>query len=116
MSQLLLRAGLHVDQPKVLMLNLSSQKHECPSFAQKGQVPSSASQSKGWQRTRYGLGRDGFHRKRRTDVGPRVDNKAPIGRPYGIHRVFLDQQRGSATVDRHVEEAWNTVIIGRHRD
>src|SRR5882762_3306458 len=90
MSQLLLGAGLHVDQPKILMLNLSSQKHECPSPAQEGQVPSSASQGKGWQRTRYGLGRDGFHRKRGTDVGSRVDNKAAIGRPYGIDRVFLD--------------------------
>src|SRR5213075_104198 len=98
------------------MLNLSSQKHECPSSAQKGQVPSSASQSKGWQRTRYELGRDGFHRKRRTDVGPRVDNKAPIGRPYGIHRVFLDQKRGSATVDRDVEEAGDAVIVSRRRD
>jgi len=31
-------AGLHVDQPKILMLNLSSQKHERPSSAQEGQV------------------------------------------------------------------------------
>jgi hypothetical protein len=61
------------------MFNLSSQKHECTSSIQEGQVPSSASQGKGWQGTSYGLGRDGFHRKRCSDVGPDYTAKQPSG-------------------------------------
>jgi hypothetical protein len=68
MSQLPLGSRLQVDLPKILMLNLSSQKHECTSSIQEGQVPSSASQCQGRQAMRRGLGRGGFHRKRRADV------------------------------------------------
>jgi hypothetical protein len=39
-SQLSLGARLQVDEPEILMLNLSSQEHECQSSSQKGQVSS----------------------------------------------------------------------------
>jgi hypothetical protein len=52
------------------MLNLSSQKHECPSAAQKGQVASSASQGKGWQGMSYGSVVTAF-----------TENVVPMSRP-----------------------------------
>ena len=39
-GQLPLGARLKVDEPEILMLDLSSQEHECPSSRQKGQVSS----------------------------------------------------------------------------
>src|SRR5258705_3354199 len=65
---------------------------------------------------RCGLGRGGFHRKRSTDVGPRVSNEAAVGRPRGIDRVLLDKKSGGATVDRHAEKAYYAVIVRRRGD
>src|SRR5258708_39620056 len=65
---------------------------------------------------RCGLGRGGFHRKRSTDVGPRVGNEAAVGRPRGIDRVLLDKKSGGATVDRHAEKVWDAVIVRRRGD
>ncbi len=98
------------------MLNLSSQEHECPSSRQEGQVSSPPSQGQGRQGVRCSLGRDGFHRKCGADVGSRVDNEAAIGRPRRIDRVLLDKRSGGATVDRHAEEVWDAVIVGRRGD
>src|ERR1700726_2385806 len=39
-GQLPLGARLQVDEPEILMLDLSSQEHECPSSRKKGQVSS----------------------------------------------------------------------------
>ena len=83
-GQLPLGARLQVDEPEILMLNLSSQEHECSSSRQEGQVSSPPSQGQGRQGMRCGVGRDGFHRKRGAYVGPRVDNEAAIGCPHGI--------------------------------
>src|SRR6058998_121238 len=85
-GQLPLGAGLQVDEPEILMLNLSSQEDESPSSRQEGQVSSPSSQGQSRQGMRCGLGRYGFHRKRGADVGARVDNKAAVGRPRGIDR------------------------------
>jgi hypothetical protein len=43
-GQLPLGACLQVDEPEILMLNLSSQEHQCPSSRQEGQVSSPPSQ------------------------------------------------------------------------
>ena len=116
-GQLPLGARLQVDEPEILMLNLSSQEHECPSSGQEGQVSSPPSQGQGRQGMRCGLGRDGFHRKRGADVGSRVDNEAAVGRPRGIDRVLLDKRSaGGPTVDRHAEEVWDAVIVRRRGD
>ena|SRR5580658_9188511 len=73
-GQLPLGARLEVDEPKILMLNLSSQDHEGTSSREKGQVSSPTSQGQGRQGMRRALGRDGFHRKSGADVWSRVDN------------------------------------------
>src|SRR6266550_7571867 len=65
---------------------------------------------------RFGLRRDGFHRKRSADVGSRIDNEAAVGRPRGIDRVLLDKKNGGAAVDRHAEKAWDAVIVRRRGD
>jgi len=57
------------------------------------------------------LARDGFHRKRGTDVGSRIDNEAAVGRPRGIERVLPDKKSGRATVDRHTEQVGDSVIV-----
>src|SRR6266851_5554980 len=80
-GQLVLCTRLQVDQPKILVLNLSSQEHQRSSSRKNGEVSSSPSEGKGGQGTHYGLGCYGFQRKGRADVGSRVDNEVAVGRP-----------------------------------
>ena len=56
-GQLALGTGLQVDEPNVLVLNLSSQKHERLSSGQEDQVSSPPRQGKGRQGMHCGLGR-----------------------------------------------------------
>jgi hypothetical protein len=71
-----LGARLQVDQPEILMLNLSSQEHKRSSSKQEGQASSPPSQRQGRQGMRCGVSRESFHRKRRADVGPRTQRRA----------------------------------------
>src|SRR6202158_2985199 len=103
-GQLPLGACVQVDEAEVIVLNLASQEHECPSSGQEGQMSSPPSQGQGRQGMRSGLGRDGFHRERGADVGSRIDNEAAVVRPRGIDRVLPDKKGGRATVDRHAGE------------
>src|SRR4029077_8290788 len=115
-GQLPFVARVQVDEPEVLMLNLSSQEHECPSSLQEGQVSSPSSQGQRRQGLRCGLGRSGFYREGSANIGSRVDNEAPIGRPRGIGRVLLDKKRWGATVDWYSEQVRDTVIVRRRGD
>ena len=82
-GQLPLGARLQIDEPEILMLNVSSQEHECTSSGQERQVSSPSSQGQCRQGMRCGFCRDRLHRKRRADVGSRVDNKRPSGAHAG---------------------------------
>ena len=68
-GQLPLSARLQVDEPEILMLNLSSQEDEPPSSRQEFQVSSPPSQDQGRHGMGCALDRDGFHRKRGANVG-----------------------------------------------
>src|SRR4029077_15134017 len=92
------------------------QEHECPSSLQEGQVSSPSSQGQRRQGLRCGLGRSGFYREGSANIGSRVDNEAPIGRPRGIGRVLLDKKRWGATVDWYSEQVRDTVIVRRRGD
>ncbi len=99
-----------------LMLNISSQDHECPSSRQEGQVPGPTSQGQGWYGVWCGLGRDGLHRKGGADIGSRVDNKATVRRPRRIDRVILNKSSGRAAIDRHAKKVRDAMIVRRRRD
>ena len=109
-------ARLEVDEPEILMLNLSSQEHECFSSRQEGQMSSAPSEGQSRQGMRCGLGRDGFHRKCGADIGSGVDKEAAVGRPRRIERIFPHKSSGGATIDGHTKEVWDAVIVGRRGD
>src|ERR1700733_11304012 len=94
---------IQVDEPEILMLNLSAQQNECPSSRQKGEAACSASQGESRQGMQCGLGGDGLHRKGGADVRARVDREAAVGRPYGIDRIFMDKKRGGAAVEGYAK-------------
>jgi hypothetical protein len=83
-GQLPLGARLEVDEPEILVLNLSSQEQECSSSRQEGQVSSAASESQHGQWMHCRLGDNSLHRKCGADVRSRVDIEAAVGRPRGM--------------------------------
>ena len=108
-----LGARLQLEKPEILMLNVSSQKHECMTSMQEDQASSPASQGECRQGLSCGFCRDRIHRKHCADVGPRVDNEAAVGGPRGIDGVVPDKNSRGATVDRDTEEVWDAVIFCR---
>jgi hypothetical protein len=105
-----------IDEPEILMLNLSSQQYKGSPSRPKGQVSSPPSQGQGGQGIRRALGRGSFDRKRGADIGSRVDNEMTAGGPRRINRVPLDKNSRGAAVDRHAEQVWDAVIVHRRGD
>src|SRR5258708_14495614 len=110
-GQLALLPRLQVDQPEILVLNLSAQEHQRSSSRKDGEVSSPASEGKSRQRTHYGVGCNGFQRKGRADVGSRVDNEVAVGRPRRINGVLRKKKSWWLTVERHSKEGRDAVII-----
>ena len=115
-GQLPLGARLEVDEPEILMLNVSSQEHERLSSREEGEMSSSSSEDQGRQRARRGLGGDGFHRKCGANIGSGVDKEAPVGSPRWIDRIFMDKGSRRAAIHGHAKEVWDAVIVGRRSD
>ena len=115
-GQLPLGTRPQVDEPQVLVLNLSSQEHEHPAALEEFHVSSSTSKGERRQGMRGGLGRDGCHGKRCSNIGARVENEASVWRPRGIDRVLLNEGSGGVTVKRNAEQVRRAVIICRGGD
>src|SRR6266853_1862743 len=115
-GQLALLPRLQVDQPEILVLNLSAQEHQRSSSRKDGEVSSPAREGKCRQRTHYGVGRNGFQRKGRADVGSRVDNEVAVGRPRRINGVLRKKKNWGLTVERHSKEVRDAMIIRSRGD
>ena len=68
-GQLPLGGGPEVDEPEILVVNLSAKQHEPSVSRQESEVPGSACEGQSRHRMRCGLGGHGFHLKRRANVG-----------------------------------------------
>ena len=90
-GQLPLNSRFQVDEPEILVLNLSPQQHERPSSFQEGEVSSSPRQRQGGQGMGCTVGGDGLQRKCGADVGSRVNNETAVGRPSGVDRIIRDK-------------------------
>src|SRR6266851_1290987 len=115
-GQLVLCTRLQVDEPKILVLNLSSQEHQQSASRKNGEVSSSPSEGKSRQRTHYGLGCYGFQRKGRADVGSRVDYEVAVGRPRRINGVLRKKKSWGLTVESHSKEVRDAMIIRSRGD
>ncbi len=69
-SQFTFGPGVQVDEPQILMFDVSSQDHECVAPWKEGEMSSPASEGESLQRIGCCVGRDGLHGERCADVGP----------------------------------------------
>lgn len=83
-GQLALGARVEVNEPEILVLNFTAQENERAATGQEGYVSRAASERQRRQNVRCSIGCDGLYRKCGADVGSRVDNELPVGRPGGI--------------------------------
>ncbi len=110
--QLSLRTRLHIDEPQILMSNLSSQEHNFPSSSEESHVSSSPRERQGMQQIWCAFRCSRLHRKCSSNIGSRVDNKAAVGSPRRIDRVLPDKSRWCGmAVNRHAKQMRNTVIV-----
>src|SRR5882724_12842003 len=87
-GQLALCTRLQIDQPEILVLNLSPQEDQRSPPRKDGEVSSTPSEGKSRQRTHHGVGCNGFQRKCRANVGSRIGNEVAVGRPRRIDRIL----------------------------
>ena len=76
-----LGAALQVDQPQVLVAEVTAQQHQRLAVLQEGDAPCAARQHHTRHRVGTTVGRGRPQRKGRTDVRARVDHELTVRRP-----------------------------------
>ena len=84
-----------IDEPEVLVLDLSAHHHQRASSVKEAQASGSARQREIRNRVGGAVGGHRLHRERGSDVRARVDEEVSGRRPHGIDGVFPNQRNAA---------------------
>ena len=105
--------GLQIDQPDVLVPHLALEDDQREAVRQERKMARSAREDEIKKTVRPALGGRGSHLKCRPDVRARIDDERTVGRPDRIDRIFRQDRRRSASVQRHSVHARCAGLVGR---